>query len=129
VKLKEYFTDPELACRCGCGLLPPESSVERLYALRMLYHKAMNITSGARCLKHNKAVGGATGSTHLPEKDRSGDAKSWGGQGFDIRISSRQEAAEIEALALQCGFRGFGYANTFIHIDDANRPQITRWIY
>ena len=127
--IKEYFKDSELSCRCGCGLLPPIESVERLYALRMLYKKSIVINSAARCAAHNKKVGGAVGSTHLPAKDRTGDSAKWGGAGFDIRVGSVQEAAELEYLARQCGFRGIGRAATFLHIDDANRPSVTVWPY
>jgi hypothetical protein len=127
--LPEFFKDSELSCRCGCGAMPPAESVYRLYALRVLYGKPMTVTSAARCLKHNKAVGGAAGSVHLPTKDRAGAPAQWGGGAFDIKTSSLQEAGEIERLALLCGFRGVGRAGTFVHIDDAARQTLTYWRY
>ena len=124
---KRYFTDKELGCKCGCSLLPPQKSVDRLYALRILLGFPLPVTSGARCKKYNKIVGGKPGSIHLPEKDRS----ILGGCGFDIAIP-RKETNKRNALvemAKICGFRGFGYAETFIHIDDALRKTLTDWIY
>jgi hypothetical protein len=127
--IKEYFSDSELKCKCGCGLMPNADSVARLYALRIMYGKPMAVTSAARCLKHNKAVGGAIGSTHLPPRERVGTAAGWGGQGFDIATATLQEAGEIERLALLCGFRGIGRAERFIHLDDGARPVVTFWNY
>ncbi|MCL2690424.1 MAG: D-Ala-D-Ala carboxypeptidase family metallohydrolase [Chitinispirillia bacterium] len=129
MRIREYFKTRELICRCGCGLMPNDNSIERLYALRILYGKPMIINSAGRCVDHNRAVGGSTGSIHLPAKHRVGASSGWGGAAFDIRVSSRIETAVIEALALKCGFTGFGYGNGFIHIDDAKRPEEMRWLY
>ena len=123
---RTYFTDRELTCRCGCGLLPPIASVERLYALRILWGKPLTINSAARCATHNRTVGGANSSSHLPASSRTGLS---GGQGFDIRTNNLQEQAELERLAIQCGFRGIGRASNFLHIDDANRNNIVVWQY
>ena len=128
MRIPEYFKDRELVCRCGCGLMPPVESVYKLYALRLLWGKPMIINSAIRCATHNKAVGGAAGSTHLPPENRNHVSKMWGGCAFDIRVNP-EERRQLEALAVQCGFRGIGEGKTFIHIDDAQRPQITRWMY
>ena len=125
----EYFTDREVSCKCGCGLIAPTDSLYRLYALRLLWGKPIIINSAIRCPAHNKKVGGANGSTHLPASKRNGISRSWGGCGFDIRTHSPQEQRALESLAIQCGFTGIGEGKTFIHIDDADRPTITRWIY
>jgi hypothetical protein len=50
----EFFADDELTCHCGCGLLPPQRSVERLYALRLALHRPLSISSAARCRKHSR---------------------------------------------------------------------------
>ena len=128
MRIPEYFKDKELACRCGCSLMPPVESVYKLYALRLLWGKPMIINSAIRCATHNNRVGGAAGSTHLPPADRNHVSRDWGGCAFDIRVSEA-DRRPMEALAVQCGFRGIGEGKTFIHIDDAQRPQITRWIY
>jgi len=128
MKIPEFFTDKELSCKCGCGLMPPVESVYRLYALRLLWGQPLTINSAARCKAHNDKVSKSVGSTHLPTDQRKGVSRTWGGCGFDIKASG-QSQRKLESLAIQCGFMGVGEAKTFIHIDDADRPQITKWIY
>ena len=127
--IPEFFTDSELSCKCGCGLIAPTKSVYKLYAVRLLWGKPMIINSAIRCPIHNKRVGGTTGSTHLPPKDRAGHSSDWGGCAFDIRTNNYREQRQIESIAVSCGFTGIGEGNGFIHIDDADRPQLTWWIY
>lgn len=130
--LKEYFTDKELNCNCGCGLLPPYESLERLYLLRLLCGFPLYINSAARCKNYNSKVGGKDGSTHLPEWDRTGFLRGKGGCGFDIRNDRKidfQKRQIIVEKAIFCGFKGLGFADTFIHIDDAKRDKLTEWWY
>lgn len=128
MKVPEYFVDKELECRCGCKILPPEKSVRRLYAVRLILQKPMPISSAARCWKHNVAVGGKPGSIHLPPDKRRRNSSEWGGGAFDI-IATPGFQMEIVEAAIFCGFTGFGFADTFLHLDDAERPEITRWTY
>jgi hypothetical protein len=100
----------------------------RLYAVRALVGLPMPITSGARCKAHNKASGGKPGSIHLPANLRSGVSAGWAGQAWDILAKPAMQARILSA-AILCGFRGFGFADGFIHIDDANRNDITYWRY
>lgn len=128
----EYFTDKELECSCGCGLLPPYESVERLYLLRLLCGFPLYINSAARCKMYNPKVGGKDGSAHLPEWDRVGYLRCKGGCGFDIRNDRKLEFNKRQIIiekATYCGFKGLGFANTFIHIDDAKRDKLTEWWY
>lgn len=127
--VKEYFPDREISCRCGCGLMPLKKSVERLYALRLALGFPLEINSGARCLTHNKAVGGAVGSVHLPSTSRVGKSREWGGSAFDILETKADKRALIVKRALDVGFRGVGIALQFIHIDDAKRPESVIWLY
>lgn len=126
---REFFPDSELMCHDGCGLLPPIESVERLYVVRIKIRKPMAVSSASRCPKHNKKVGGKSGSIHLPPEFRSGESESWGGGAFDISTTSKAFKMEIMTAAIYAGFTGFGIADDFLHIDDANRPHITYWTY
>jgi len=126
--IPEFFTDDDLSCKCGCGLITPKDSAYRLYALRLLWGKPLIINSSMRCTKRNKAVSGSKGSTHLPPADRDGVSRDWGGCGFDIAVKF-EDQRKLESLAISCGFMGIGEGKNFIHIDDAKRPKITRWIY
>ena len=113
--IPELFKDKELACKCGCGLMPDKESVYKLYAMRLIFGKPMIITSGARCLVHNKAVGGAKDSTHLTGA-------------FDIKVSPFDEYRLIQ-IAQFVGFTGIGIKdNKFIHVDD-KREGAFIWTY
>lgn len=125
---REFFRDDELRCHCGCRILPPQTSVERLYALRISIGRPLPISSAARCVAHNRASGGKSGSIHLSENKRRGKSRFWGGAAFDI-VANLDFQADIYAAALLLGFRGFGFGNGFIHIDDSKRPQIDTWRY
>ncbi len=116
MKIKEYFTDKELECKCGCGKMPDERFVEKLYAMRLTLNFPFFISSGARCVAHNRKKGGAKSSTHL--------------QGA-VDISKYQpwmEGLIIEA-AIKVGMTGIGFKdNKFIHLDDKH-DRLTFWGY
>ena len=62
------FSLAEFACKCGkCGL--PKSVhpalITGLQRLRDETAKPVTVNSGARCVEHNKAVGGAGKSEHI----------------------------------------------------------------
>jgi len=124
--IPEFFRNSELSCKCGCGTMPPQSSIYRLYALRLLWGGPLVVNSAARCKAHNAAVKGKAGSTHMPDKDRAGSVR--GGGAFDISTRGIDQR-KLEAVAVRCGFTGIGEAKTFLHLDDANRASITKWIY
>jgi hypothetical protein len=129
MRVKEYFQDKELACKCGCGTLPPERTIERLYALRLILGRPLIINSGARCPKHNAKVNGAAGSIHMPSIFRLGESVTWGGGAFDIAVKNNDEKELLVNTAHLCGFQGIGIGLHFVHIDDALRPKITKWQY
>ena len=61
----ENFTENELKCRCGCGRLNYDNEfLIRVQAFRYLLKRPMTVTSGGRCVKHNKEVGGEPTSCH-----------------------------------------------------------------
>jgi uncharacterized protein YcbK (DUF882 family) len=61
----ENFTGNELKCRCGCGRLNYDNEfLIRIQAFRYMLKRPMTVTSGGRCVKHNKEVGGEPTSCH-----------------------------------------------------------------
>jgi peptidoglycan hydrolase-like protein with peptidoglycan-binding domain len=72
--------------RCGCGAkyctgypaVVNKNLVENLQTLRSHYGKSITITSGLRCVTHNKNIGGVTGSSHT--KGMASDIYIAGGQ-------------------------------------------------
>lgn len=59
------FTEAELACRCGCHRLNYDDNfLVLLQAFRLIYKKPLIVTSGCRCVQHNKNEGGVSTSLH-----------------------------------------------------------------
>jgi uncharacterized protein YcbK (DUF882 family) len=56
-------------CPCGCGTKPTSTFLDLLITIdKFVYifgNTHITISSGARCEKHNKEVGGLPGSAHL----------------------------------------------------------------
>lgn len=64
-----YFKPSEFKCKCGCGLNRIDIRlVKILDDIRKHFGKPAIITSGVRCIKHNRAVGGVEGSWHTKRK-------------------------------------------------------------
>lgn len=55
----EYFSEKEMACRCGCGCLPEDSFMQILMMLREQLGFPMPVTSGCRCADYNAQVSGS----------------------------------------------------------------------
>ena len=64
--MSKWFKTSETACKCGCGF---DKQNVLLYAildqLREHFDAPVTITSGNRCVTHNKKEGGAVRSQHL----------------------------------------------------------------
>ena len=64
--LTENFSRHEFACRCQCGFDDVDLKlIMALQELRDLIGQPIHVSSGCRCEKHNRAVGGAKNSQHL----------------------------------------------------------------
>jgi len=60
----KHFKDSEFNCSC-CGLNLEKNGIKRIAdEIREHFGKPAIITSGTRCVKHNKEVGGVAGSYH-----------------------------------------------------------------
>lgn len=124
-KLKEYkkgvrtqitknFWSTEFDCQCKYSdcthTYIDVEHVEKLQEKRDQWDKSIEITSGYRCEKHNKDVGGATLSRH-----KLSDAT-------DIKVKGMTP----DQVALECeDFAAVGRYNTFTHVD--SRPWKARW--
>ncbi len=116
MKIAEYFIDDELECKCGCGKWPDFRFIERLYAMRLILGHPLVISSGARCVPHNRNEGGKSSSAHLI-----GAA--------DIISYSPEEEGQIIRVAMDVGMTGIGFHdNKLIHVDD-KRLRLTFWGY
>jgi zinc D-Ala-D-Ala carboxypeptidase len=120
-----FFSDSELACRCGCGMLPAPDFRAKIERLRERFGKPLIVTSAARCAAHNARVSG-TGATGPHTTGRAAD--------FGVRGA---DALRLVDLALEQGFTGIGVSQKgairFIHVDDLpdapGQPRPTIWSY
>jgi len=126
MQLPTHYTDSDLACKCGCGLLPTAEEVERFLALCVRIGYYPPLTSVARCKEHNKRSGGRPGSLHLPPALRSGPSAEWAGQAWDIGYPHADaRRLEIVEVARSCGYNGIGFYKTFLHIDSRQSAYYT----
>ena len=113
-----HFTSSELICKCGCGKISmnPEF-ISKLEELREWLGRPVYITSGFRCVDHNRAVGGSPRSYHIK------------GRAVDIVCESSADRYQLLAAAIRLGFGGIGIDKSFVHVD--NRSEIVKriWAY
>ena len=119
--LSKNFTTDEFACKCGCGYDTPEPELIRmLQATRDLYGKPIRITSGCRCIKHNRNVRGTANSAHIY------------GKAVDIATPTGADRYLLIKALLASGFDriGINFKSRFIHADiDDSKPHPTIFSY
>ncbi len=123
-KMKEYFTDKELACPCGkCDLKFNQNTRDRLNRFRHFLGFPIPVSSACRCKAYN-ALKGYT-QTHATC------------QAIDSPVTHKRAFMMITHAA-KFGFTGVGvrqHSNTrFIHLDDLpellpKRPRPHFWSY
>lgn len=109
------LTRSDFQCRCGCGLDTVDS--ELAYVIRHLEEtlgeKAV-VTSGHRCLVHNRNVGSTDSSRHVQ------------GRAADIYFPSYKPYTIYKLLDERYPDTfGIGLYHTFVHID--TRKKRARW--
>lgn len=110
--LSANFKSTEFDCHgtgCCSKTLIDEKLVEYLQKIREHFGKPVIISSGYRCERHNKSVGGATASKHKQ------------GMAADIMVTDIKPA-EVAKYAESIGILGIGLYETekdgyFVHID------------
>ena len=118
--LSKYFTEREVACKCGCNLVALK--LDTLFVadrIREWRGKPITPSSCCRCPDHNYAVGGSPRSRHLPRQTVNGIACD----AMDLPDENPQEIAEW--LEVNEPTVSYGVYDTFIHID--NRPIKATW--
>ena len=110
-QLSANFKANEFACKgkgCCSTVLIDEKLVKYLQKIRSHFGKSVTINSAYRCAKHNKAVGGASGSNHTK------------GMAADIVVSG-VKPKDVAKYAESIGVLGIGLYEdkdgNFVHID------------
>lgn len=68
VEIKNFDIETELMCRCGCKRYNYDDEfLIRAQAYRYMLGIGMTVTSGGRCVKHNRVEGGVDNSCHQCE--------------------------------------------------------------
>lgn len=115
VRLSANFTSKEFECPCKypeCKwVIIDTDHVAKLQAKRDAWQKPVKLNSGHRCEKHNKDVGGATGSRHVK-----GDAS-------DIVVIGMTPSEVADSCE---DFQGLGRYDTFTHVDSRDTKK-SRW--
>lgn len=107
-QITKNFKASEFKCKDKCGkIYIAKELVEKLQELRDHFEKPINVSSGYRCISHNKAIGSTSGS----------DSPHCMGLAADICVSGHT-SEEVAIVAEQLGFDGIAYINdNYIHLD------------
>lgn len=121
--MKDYFSEEEYSCRCGCGLGKKDITQGFQGMLNQLRHDCgfpINMTCSVRCEPHNVEIGGAKKSTHLPDS---------GVDASDLAFANKTRFTIALFLIFEMGFTGIGidFKRLMIHVD--NRVNKAVWGY
>jgi zinc D-Ala-D-Ala carboxypeptidase len=95
-----------------------DNLAQQLQIARDYFGEPMVFTSGYRCLKLNKAVGGVANSAHTT------------GSAVDIEFHSEAHAKKLIEALIKAGFKRIGLGWSFIHVDiDLTKPYPACWLY
>lgn len=118
----QYFKQSEFECKCGCGA----DGINFILGLildevRRRHGAPIYITSGVRCEKHNRAIGGHYASAHVPIDGIPNSCKA-----ADI-TSERMD--DLYKICNELFFSvGDGRERGFVHVD-IRSDKMRRWKY
>jgi hypothetical protein len=92
-----------LHCPCCGEFYFDPNAFDALQRFRRKVGRPIHINSGHRCVLHNARVGGAPRSMHKLIA-------------FDVAIRGHR-LADLISAARKVGFQGFGFYQTFLHLD------------
>lgn len=111
--LTNNFSRSEFACKCGCGKndISPEL-VNMLQKIRTAMGEPITVTSGCRCEKHNKAVGGVENSWHVKGLAADITCRSGASKLFNVIKTLRHDGRLYELSFCQ-----YYQKQNFVHVD------------
>lgn len=113
------FKKTEFDCKCGCGYnVATDELLSKLQAARTLSGAPFVITSGCRCIAHNRAVSGVDSSSHVL------------GYAADIAVDTDALRFALVDALLHAGFSRLGIAKGYVHADvDSTKYKNVMWTY
>jgi|14_taG_2_1085336.scaffolds.fasta_scaffold20577_1 hypothetical protein len=126
--ISHFFTREEVACKCGCGFDAVSQEVLRpADAYREHYSKPIIPSSVCRCVPHNRKVGGAKASYHLPHvrNKLSNGVMMFESKAMDLPVDDPKAAAKW--FSENYPSISFLVYPDFIHID-ARKHRYTRYL-
>ena len=123
-QLSEHFNVQEFRCKCGGkhNILIDTELVNTLEkAIKQLGAKTCNITSGHRCSKHDKKVGGKGAGNHVEGKAADHYFKYANGKRIDGKTVclAYEDMGHKKGIAYRCG--GSSPDKGIVHADVSNR--------
>lgn len=114
-KISHHFKRKEFACKCGCGFDAVDKELlDVLEKVRTRFNQPVTITSGCRCVEHNKDIGGSESSQHVF------------GKAADIVVKNISPRAVFNFLDKYQPLRyGLGLYEGWVHVDV--RSTKARW--
>ena len=110
--------DKRFACKCcGKNWIDPrwEALLKKIEARS---DERLDVTSGFRCEKHNREVGGSRTSSHLT------------GLAVDIGCGRSRLRYRIITAAIELGINRIGLGKFFVHLDiDRSKDPRVVWVY
>ncbi len=111
--LDTHFERAEFACKCGCGFDTVDAELLAILEdVRKHFGKPITVTSGCRCVHHNKTVNGAKQSQHIV------------GRAADFKVIGFL-AQEVYDYLDPTHEGGLELYETFVHVDTRNYKA--RW--
>lgn len=122
--LTENFSSKEMECKCGCGICNVSMEfIDLLQMVRDLCEIPFTITSGCRCLKHNRSIGSKDTSDHVTSKKIQCE-------GVDIVCNNSEDRFVIVEAATLCMMPRIGISKHFVHLGTKkSNPQNVMWVY
>jgi hypothetical protein len=112
-----YFSDNELKCRCGCGLLLLHPGFRsEINLVRDEFGGPLKVNSCCRCASHNVAVKGHIRSLHVGDFPAHADKGQLGTLGIDFDPVDGNAKGRLFGIMWKRGW-SLGWNKNFLHGD------------